>query len=200
MITRTWFTVGVVTLSSLGVLVPSPVFAQHGPGRHRPDSVQRQQGPSTHEGPAYDTTSEATFKGTVANVKTGRSALYWFARIHTLGLGHTEVRETQLALKTDTGSVEIHLGPSAFLTERKVEIRTGDTVELTGSRVTIGESHVVLAREIRKGDNTWTLRDATGRPLWSSSQPEARGFWTKKRVVLAIVVVKVAALATVLRH
>jgi hypothetical protein len=184
-----------ITLSSLGVFAPSTVFAQHGPDRHGPDSVQRR-----HEGPAYDTTSEATFKGTVADVKTGRSALYWLSRIHTLGLGHTGVQEKQLLLRTDTGTVEIHLGPTAFLTEKKVEIREGDTLEVSGSRVTIGESQVVLAREIRKGDSTWTLRDATGQPLWSSSQTEPRGFWTTKRVILAIVVVKVAALATVLRH
>lgn len=186
----------VVMLSSLGVLVASPVFAQHGPGRHGPDSVQREQA----RGPAYDTTSEATFKGTVADVKTGRSALYWVSRIHTLGLGHTGVQEETLLLKTDTGTVQIHLGPSAFLTEKKVEIRKGDTLELIGSRVTVGEAQVVLAREIRRGDNAWTLRDATGRPLWSSSPTKSRGFWTKKRVVLAIVAVKVVALATVLRH
>jgi hypothetical protein len=25
----------------------------------------------------------------------------------------------------------------------------------------------VIAKQIKKGDNTWTLRDASGRPLWS---------------------------------
>lgn len=147
---------------------------------------------------AYDTKSEATFKGTVADVKTtGRSALYWLFRIHTLGQGQTGVQEKQLLLKTDTGTVQIQLGPTAFLTEKNVEIRKGDILEVTGSRVTIGESQVVLAREIRNGDDTWALRDATGQPLWSSVQ---RGFWTKKRVLVAVVVIKGVALATVLRH
>lgn len=151
MIRNTWFTVGVVALSLLGVLVPSTVFAQDGPGRHEPGSVQRQQGPGPHEGPAYDTNSEATFKGTVADVKPGRSALHGLLfRIHTLGLGQMGVQEKQLLLKTDTGTVEIQLGPTAFLTEKKEEIRKGDTLEVTGSRVTIGESQVVLAREIRE--------------------------------------------------
>jgi hypothetical protein len=80
---RTWFTVGVVTLSSLGVFVPSAVLAQHGPDRH--------------EAAAYDATSEATFKGTVVDVKTGRSALAWLFRIHTLGQGQRERRRSRFS-------------------------------------------------------------------------------------------------------
>lgn len=161
-------------------------------------SSRRRSLPS--RGPAYDTKTEATFKGTVADVKSGRSALYWFSRIHTLGLGHMGAPEKRLLLKTDTETVEIQLGPTALLTEKKVEIREGDTLEVTGSRITIGEPHVVLAREIRKADNAWALRDATGQPLWSASQTEARGFWTTKKVLLLVVVTKVVLLATVLRH
>jgi hypothetical protein len=186
---KTWFTVGVVTLSSIFVFVPSKLSAQHGPGRHGPDSI-----------PAYDTTTEASFTGTVADVKSGRSLFSRLLGIHTLGLGHRRVQEKQLVVKTDTDTVRIHLGPTAFLTEKKVEIRKGDTLEVTGSRVTIGNSQVVLAREIRKPDNAWTLRDAAGQPLWSCAQTEARGFWTKTKVLLAVVAVKVALLATVLRH
>jgi hypothetical protein len=185
--------VAIAALSSIGVFVPSTVVAQHGPGRHG-------RGPGGHDGPAYDAKSEATFKGTVADVKTGRSALDRLIQIHTLGQGQRGVQEKQVLLKTDTGTVEIELGPAAFLNAKKLEIRKGDSLEVTGSRVAIGESHVVLAREIRKRDRAWTLRDATGQPLWSSVQTETRGFWTTKRILLAAVVVKVVALATVLRH
>jgi hypothetical protein len=188
-ISKTWFAVDVAMLSSLGVFVPSTVCAQHGPGRHGPDSA-----------PAYDSNSEETFKGTVTDVKTGRSALYRLLQIHTLGMGHKGEQEKQLLLKTDTDTVKIHLGPTAFLTEKKVEVGEGDTLEVTGARAAIGKEHVVLAREIRKADSTWTLRDATGQPLWNSAETEARGFWTTKRVLLAVVAVKVVLLATVLRH
>jgi hypothetical protein len=106
----------------------------------------------------------------------------------------------QLLLRTETGTIEMKLGPSAFLTEKQVKIQKGDALEVTGSRVTFGESHVVLAREIRKGDTMWTLRDAPGQPLWSPVQTERRGFWTKKKVLLAIIAAKVVAVATVFRH
>jgi hypothetical protein len=194
-----WFIVSVLALGSLGVFDPSTVFAQHGPGRHDPGSARPQEGPQ--EGPAYDTKTEATFTGTVTDVKTGGPGrLGWLMRVHTLGLGHKGVQEKQLLLKTDTDTVRIHLGPTAFLTDQKVEIRKGDTLDVTGSRVTIGDSQLVLAREIRKADNIWTLRDAAGQPLWSAAQTEARGFWTTKKVLLTVVVVKVALLFTVLRH
>lgn len=188
MIRTRWFAVGVVTLSALGVFVPSTAFAQQGPddtpGR---GAVHQQQRPGTQEGPGYHAKSEATFRGIVADVKSGRTALYWFSRIHTLGLGHMPAPETQLLLKTDMETVQIQLGPTAFLAKNKVEIGEGDMLEVIGSRVTIGESHVVLAREIRKGGNAWMLRDVAGQPLWSSVQTEARGFWTTKKVLLIAV-------------
>lgn len=76
-----------------------------------------------------------------------------------------------------------------------MEIRKGDALEVTGSRVTIGESHVVLAREIRKGANAWTLRDAAGQPLWSPVQKEPRRFWTKKKIFLFVLAGKAAIIA-----
>ena len=128
MISRTWFA-GVAMLSSLGMFVPSRVLAQHGPGRHGPDSAL-----------VYDTNSEETFKGIVTEVKMGRSALYWLSQIHTLGLGHKGEQEKQLVMKTDTDTVEIHLGPTAFLTERKMDIGKGDALEVTGSHATIARA------------------------------------------------------------
>jgi hypothetical protein len=193
-------TLAFVVLSSLGLLVPSAGLGQHGPERHGADSVQRRQHANPREDPAYDTTSESTVKGIIADVRTTRNALSWVSRIHTLGLGHAGAEEQRLFLNTETATLEVRLGPTAFLTEKKVELRRGDTVEVTGSRMTLGATDVVLARQIRKGESTWTLRDAIGRPLWTSAQTKARGFWTKKRVLLAIVALKAAALATVLRH
>jgi hypothetical protein len=195
-----WFTVGVVALWSLGACVPSTVLAQHGPstGDSRPERPQENP---DQEGPTYDPNTEVTFTGTVTDIKTGGPGrLGWLMKVHTLGLGHQGAQETQLLLKTDTDTVRIQLGPTAFLTDQKVEIRKGDTLAVTGSRVTMDDSPLVLARELRKADNTWTLRDAAGQPLWSAAQTERRGFWTTKKVLLTVIAVKVVLLFTVLRH
>jgi hypothetical protein len=190
MIGQRWFAVGVLMLSMVGVFVPSTVLAQHGPGRH---------GRGSRAAPAYDASREATFHGIVIDVKSGRSVMNRLLGIHTFGVGPKGTHEKRLVFKSDTQTIEIHLGPSVFLDEQKVDIRKGDRLEVIGSRFMHGESSVVLAREIRKGDSVWTLRDSGGQPLWTLP-PEARGFWTKKKVLIVVVAAKVALLATVLRH
>ncbi len=106
----------------------------------------------------YDVKTEARFAGEVVEVldvtppgRTGRRSL----------------GGTHLTLKTATESLEVHLGPTAFLKDRKVELARGDAVDILGSRVTLDGESVLLAREIKKGERTWTLRDSTGRPLWA---------------------------------
>lgn len=181
MITRGWSIVGVLTLSAAGVFVPSISLAQHGPGRHGAGAVQQEHGPGTHAGHVYDPTSEATFEGVIEDVKGGRSVLSRVLGIHTFGVGPKGTYEKFLLLKTSTETIEIRLATTAFLNEQKVEIRRGDTLEIIGSHVAIGDGHVVLARQIRKGDSAWTLRDTAGQPLWASSPTETRGFWTRKK-------------------
>lgn len=112
--------------------------------------------------PMYDTKTEARFTGTVEAVETVAGP----ARSGRRGTGGIHV-----TLKTATETLEVHLGPSAFMTDKKIDIVKGDTVEILGSRVTIDNEPVLLAREIKKGDHTWTLRDASGRPLWSRGRP-----------------------------
>jgi len=177
------FIVRVVALWSLCAAIPLNVSAQQ------------------QESPTYDASSEATFTGTVADIRGGGPGrLGWLMRAHTLGLAHKGADDKELLLTTDTDRVRILLGPTAFLKERKVEIKKGDRLTVTGSRVTASDSQVVLAREICKGDTVWALRNVGGQPLWSTTEPEKRRFWTTRKVVLVVVAAKVALLATVLRH
>lgn len=178
-----------LTLSGLGGFVPT-ALAQHGPGRHSVDSP-----------PAYDTTTETTVNGIVADVNDGGAGrLGWLMRAHTLGLGHGGAKDTLLLVNSDTGRVQVHLGPTGFLRDWKVDIEKGDRLTVTGARSTFGGSDIVLAREVRKGDSVWTLRNAAGEPLWSTSQTEPRRFWTTTKVLLIVVAAKVALVATVLSH
>jgi DNA helicase TIP49 (TBP-interacting protein) len=112
-------------------------------------------------GPMYDTKTETTLKGTVDSVEevTGEGRMGG-------RMGGRSMSGTHIVLKTEKESVQVHLGPSAFLEEKKLKVVKGDMVEVLGSRVTMGTEEVVLAREIRRGEDSWTLRDASGRPLW----------------------------------
>ena len=158
-IKKQWFTIGLVAASAIGLFAPATIVAQHGPTPHAAGSSQQPHGPGQHPGgattAAYDIKTEVTLTGSVVHVN---------AVAH--GSSATAAQDGTLMLRTDSGTVDVQLAPPAFLTEKKVKIAKGDTLHVIGSRVTIGDSQVVLAREIRKGNTSWTLRDASGAPLW----------------------------------
>jgi hypothetical protein len=108
--------------------------------------------------PTYDVKTETTIKGTVESVDTVTG---------TGGRGRHALGGTHLVVKSEKEALAVHVGPTAYLTEKGIALAKGDTLEILGSRVTIDKEPVVIARQIKKGDNTWTLRDASGRPLWS---------------------------------
>jgi hypothetical protein len=105
----------------------------------------------------YDVKTETTIRGTVESVET-------------VARGRRGLGGTHLVVKTATDALEVHLGPTAYLSEQRITVAIGDAVEILGSRITIDDEPVLLARQIKKGDSSWTLRDATGRPLWRGSQ------------------------------
>jgi hypothetical protein len=67
------------------------------------------------------------------------------------------------------------------VTSQQFQFAKGDAITVTGSKVRIAGQDVIIAREIKKGDQVLTLRDAKGFPLWSgrgrrsSSQPGLNG-------------------------
>jgi hypothetical protein len=72
-----------------------------------------------------------------------------------------------LVLSTDKGDVSVHLGPAWYIDRQDTSVKAGDTVEVKGSRVEIAGKPVVIAAEVKKGDETLMLRDESGIPLWS---------------------------------
>ena len=106
----------------------------------------------------YIPATEATVTGTVASVEKVTRPEQAGRR----GLGGLH-----LTLKTSSESIAVHLGPIAYMNEQKVVIAEGDILEIVGSRVAMDGEPVLLARTVKKGANTWTLRDASGKPLWS---------------------------------
>ena len=72
-----------------------------------------------------------------------------------------------LVVKTDKGDVSVHLGPQWYLENQDVKIEPKDTVEITGSRVTLQGQPVLIAAEVKKGDEVLKLRDEAGTPRWA---------------------------------
>ena len=102
------------------------------------------------QGPAhYDAAAEVTVKGTVEEVKPGP------------GQG------THVMLKTADASLEIALGPTWYQTEKKYVLAKGDQIDVVGAKSTVDGRDVLIARQITKGAETMTFRDAKGFPMWS---------------------------------
>ncbi len=108
----------IFSIMSLALLVPL-AFGQAGGGR----------GPGAR---LYDPSTETTVKGTVDEVlqQTGRR-----------GFGGTH-----LVLKTDTGNVTVHVGPSSYISAQGFSFAKGDAVTVTGSKVKMGDQDSWRAR------------------------------------------------------
>jgi hypothetical protein len=101
----------------------------------------------------YNVSTETTLMGTVDNVATIAS--------ERRGGGQ------HITLITASGPIEVHVGPAWYVSSKHVTFTKGDQVTVVGSKVTMDSRDVMLAREIRKGDQVLKLRDASGVPLWA---------------------------------
>jgi hypothetical protein len=131
-------------IATLALFIAAPLLAQ---------PQGRGQG-----SPRYDLATEATATGTVESIEqiTGPAG----------GRGRRGLGGTHMTLKTSGETLEVHLGPTVFLNDKKVAITKGDTLVVVGSRVTVDDERVFIAKEVKKGDSVWTPRDGAGLPLW----------------------------------
>ena len=72
-----------------------------------------------------------------------------------------------LTVQTDQGQIAVFLGPSLYVDQLPVEIKALDRIQVTGSKVMWGGKPVILAAEVKKGDQVLKVRDTNGVPVWS---------------------------------
>ena len=114
-------------------------------------------GPGGPYGRMYDPKTVETVKGEVTSVAT-------MTPMKGMGGG------VHLVLKTETETLSVHLGPSWFVENQDFKLAAKDVVEVKGSRVTMGGKPALIAAEVKKGDETLTLRDDSGIPVWAASR------------------------------
>lgn len=125
-------------LTTVLLLAVSLTFAQRGRGGAR----------------NYNPATETTLKGEVIEITQQQCP-------NCPGTGQ------HLTLKTTGGTYDVHLGPTSYLASQNFTLAKGDQVEVTGSKIAMGGSDVILAREVRKNGATLSLRSPTGKPNWS---------------------------------
>ena len=104
----------------------------------------------------YDPKTEMTTRGTIEAVTQVAGNWAWYG--------------THLALKTEAGTIDVHLGPEAYIANQQFSFAKGDQIEVTGSKVAIKNTDTLIAREVKKGDKTLVLRDANGMPNWAGGK------------------------------
>jgi hypothetical protein len=118
------------------------------------DRVAAQRGAGRNQRPVhYDAAAEITVTGTVDDVRqvTGPGP----------GAG------THVTLTTASETLELALGPSRFMTQKKYTLVKGDQIQVIGAKAKVEDREVLVVREIKKGSDTMTFRDAKGFPMWS---------------------------------
>ena len=108
--------------------------------------------------PTYDKAHEQTMSGKVVEIKAKTQCLAEGAGLAGPGL--------HLILETGTGIQEVHVGPTNFVAEKGFVFAKGDQIDVTGAPCHEICGGAFLAREIKRGDKTLTLRDIEGRPVW----------------------------------
>jgi hypothetical protein len=107
--------------------------------------------------PRYDPSTEATFTGTIEEVKEVDHAGFLGKGLHAM-------------LKTDQGMFDVHIGPASFAATEQLTLAKGDQLEVVGSKVKDDGVNAIIARNVKKGGKTTTLRNQKGIPLWSGGR------------------------------
>ncbi len=72
-----------------------------------------------------------------------------------------------LQLKTEKGTIPVHLGPVWYIEKLDYRISVGDKLEVKGVKTLFSAREAVIAAEVRIGNRFLILRDNSGIPVWS---------------------------------
>jgi len=107
-----------------------------------------------HRAPTYDASDEVTMQGVVQDVQQ------FYCPI-------SGEEGTHLMLKTENGTVQVHVAPSRFLRNNNLSFSKGDQIQVVGSRIIYQGHAAVIARTVTLGSQTTAFRATNGHPLWN---------------------------------
>ena len=136
----------VVLLGVLSLVLTAYAWAQPA----APGTGKGGPGPGAGMGMQYNPQAVETVSGEVTQVQQPRRS-----------------KGMHLQVKTDKETMIVILGPASFLEQQKMKIAVGDKVEIKGSRISHPQQIILLAGELKKGDQVIKFRDEQGKPLWS---------------------------------
>ena len=136
------------TLTARGVsIVGTLILAAALPGLAAPPVL------STQGAPAYNPSMESRLSGVITGVR----------RVNEGPLAGVHIT---VQSKAKNEVADVYLAPADFLKIFKTDFPAGAYVQVIGARTRVGDTEVVLAREVTEGDTSITLRDFGGAPVW----------------------------------
>ncbi len=102
----------------------------------------------------YDPSKVETVTGKVQSIETVRPMK---------GMNNAVV----LMLKTSKEAIPVHLGPQWYIERIELGLKPGDAITVRGSRVSLNNKPLIIAAEIKKGNQSVTLRNDSGIPVWA---------------------------------
>jgi len=75
-----------------------------------------------------------------------------------------------LTLRTTSGKITVFMGPDLYVDKLPIQIHNLDEIQVTGSKITWEGRPMILAAEIKKGNQVLKLRDQNGVPVWSGQR------------------------------
>lgn len=114
---------------------------------------ERRQGGDGSGLPPYNLSTEVTVSGKVASTETAP----------TMSGGEMAT----VTVTVDGGPLHVLLGPPDFVKKQAFAITANATVQVTGMPgLRLNGEPAMIARTLKVGTRTMTLRDATGAPAW----------------------------------
>jgi len=103
--------------------------------------------------PKYNAAEEKVYKGTIDDLNNHECPV-------SGGMGY------HLMFKTGGNVIEVHVAPVDFTNLVEVNLKKGDSIEVTGWKTQLDGVDTIFAREIRRGTDVFTFRTKDGKPAW----------------------------------
>ncbi len=103
----------------------------------------------------YSPANEVTRAGTVEDVQEFQCPV-------------TDERGMHVLLNTDQGKVLVHVATALFMRDHKITLQPGDRLQVTGAKIRYQGKEGMIARQIIRRDEVFTVRDTAGKPMWSN--------------------------------
>jgi len=140
------------------MLQQAPAYEKDKESIFAPPSEPRGGGWSmdTPYGRLYEPAKEQTISGQVVSIET-------HAPMPGMAPG------MQMLVQIEDGkSARVQVGPVWYLERQDLDMKENTHVQVTGAQAEIDGQQVLIAREVQFDGQILTLRDAQGRPMWSS--------------------------------